>query len=359
MIAAAVSITFTAIIIVWALYINNKTAEKPNGNILLGVSLPHHALTDSATTDIVKKYHRAHRLLAIVFLLLSPLLLLMAQYIFLAVFYLFAWLGTFIILNQKVIDKYFTALYALKAQKGWWMGTQEFISIDTEVSRLKNTFPIANTWFIIPVAVTACAIFIFLAGDEAIPIWSVAIIAAIPLLIVGAYFAYSKVRTVVYSDNTDVNIALNRLFKREWTLACLIIGIATSVQFLVISLLSPDESGPGALVVTLLSFAYVAVVAFASFGAYNKIRSAKNRMRHLINEEVYEDDDLCWMFGAMFYNNPNDHKVFVEKRIGIGLTINIATWSGKVILACIAVALAAVLGYVAYYALLDLELLFS
>jgi uncharacterized membrane protein len=42
--------------------------------------------------------------------------------------------------------------------------------------------------------------------------------------------------------------------------------------------------------------------------------------------------DACWKLG-MFYFNPDDPALFVEKRIGIGYTINFAHGSSWIVLA--------------------------
>ena len=41
------------------------------------------------------------------------------------------------------------------------------------------------------------------------------------------------------------------------------------------------------------------------------------------------DDDDCWLWGMIYYN-PRDRKTVVEKRVGVGTTINMATPAGKV-----------------------------
>ncbi|MGL5316378.1 MAG: DUF5808 domain-containing protein, partial [Peptostreptococcaceae bacterium] len=42
-----------------------------------------------------------------------------------------------------------------------------------------------------------------------------------------------------------------------------------------------------------------------------------------------DDDDNNWIFG-MFYYNPNDPSFFVQKRFGVGWTVNIGTTKGKI-----------------------------
>jgi hypothetical protein len=65
--------------------------------------------------------------------------------------------------------------------------------------------------------------------------------------------------------------------------------------------------------------------------AYNKVRSARNKFISLQNEEVCTDDDEYWVFGAMFYNNPNDNRIMVERRVGgFGFTFNIAKTGARI-----------------------------
>ena len=46
--------------------------------------------------------------------------------------------------------------------------------------------------------------------------------------------------------------------------------------------------------------------------------------KELEKKEIYRDDDKYWLLGAFYYNK-NDPSIFVEKRIGVGWTINIGT----------------------------------
>ena len=72
------------------------------------------------------------------------------------------------------------------------------------------------------------------------------------------------------------------------------------------------------------------------FNTYLKIRRERNKVLRLQSEEVCTDDDIYWI-GGIFYNNPNDGKIMVEKRIGIGMTVNIGTLAGKLIIAAVVI----------------------
>ena len=47
----------------------------------------------------------------------------------------------------------------------------------------------------------------------------------------------------------------------------------------------------------------------------------------------YDSDDDSWKLGGLLYYNENDPSVFVYKRVGLGVTINLATLFGKLMLA--------------------------
>ena len=66
---------------------------------------------------------------------------------------------------------------------------------------------------------------------------------------------------------------------------------------------------------------------------YNKIRNERNSLIKVENEDIDVDrsDDKYWL-GGILYNNPNDKSFLVEKRIGIGMTMNIGSLAGKLVL---------------------------
>lgn len=53
-----------------------------------------------------------------------------------------------------------------------------------------------------------------------------------------------------------------------------------------------------------------------------------------------DDDDKYWLLGG-FYYNPDDPAAFVQKRFGIGWTVNLGSTKGKLLIACIVIMLVA------------------
>lgn len=60
-------------------------------------------------------------------------------------------------------------------------------------------------------------------------------------------------------------------------------------------------------------------------------------------------EDRYWKWGGLVYSNPNDPAVWVEKRIGIGWTTNMARWQSWVWLALFIIVLPGVMVAVALY----------
>ena len=50
-----------------------------------------------------------------------------------------------------------------------------------------------------------------------------------------------------------------------------------------------------------------------------------------LTSEVYRDDDRYW-YGGFFYNNPDDPALFVEKRYGLGWTLNFGHPQARLVL---------------------------
>lgn len=80
MISIAINLFVTLVVLI-TLILTNKTAEKPNGNILLGVSLPHLELQNNKVQKIVQEYHKTYTLAGIIFFLLMLPLLIISKYV--------------------------------------------------------------------------------------------------------------------------------------------------------------------------------------------------------------------------------------------------------------------------------------
>jgi len=318
----------TALIALIGLYVSSQAGARPNGNILLGVSLPAHALKDEAVSEIVKKYHRAYTLYTLIFLLLMIPMLFMVEHFSLAMAYFFLWLVVLLSLKIKTITQFASQMYALKIEKQWQVGAQRILFVDTAVSRLKDTFMMSKIWFLLPLAMLLVPIVGNVFEQRERLSWSIIIAGLIILaLFFSIYLAIGKMRTKTYSENTEINLHLNQVFKGQWSKCIIFLTILSSLFYVVIFYLSEIQNTTALYIVAPI---YSLVSLVIPVMSHYKIRAERNRLLGLENEGVERDDDRHWV-GGFIYNNPNDSSFLVEKRFGIGMTMNVGTLAGKLV----------------------------
>jgi len=315
------------------MYFNNRTAQVPNGNILLGVSLPHDKLTDPEVLEITERFRRMHTRVCLLAFLLVIAHIPLFNFVSLTLLFMTVWMTGFIWACQWVIARHFNELRALKNKHAWWTGERNVIRVDTEVSRFKDTFPISKKWYVFPIIFTLFGLFAGMPWQfpegVGITFWIMQASAFLTLaLFMGIHKAYENMRTQVYCENTEVNHALNRVSRREWTRCMVIVATINSaiMMFITLAILLGGNFAEMLVIIILLASAAVLLPFFIAF---SNVRSVRNRLLRVEHEEIFTDEDDHWMWGAMFYNNPADTRLIVEKRVGFGMTTNMGGTFGK------------------------------
>jgi uncharacterized membrane protein len=134
-------------------------------------------------------------------------------------------------------------------------------------------------------------------------------------------------RNEVISENSDINTNYNRAKKRNFANYMIMVSWINNV-FAAVALGLFFFAKLELLIIILVSLYLLAIMGATAIFAKNSIALNK---RYVIEEaKLTEDDDDYWILG-MFYYNPNDKRLNVEKRVGVGGTINMAHPAGKVI----------------------------
>lgn len=102
------------------------------------------------------------------------------------------------------------------------------------------------------------------------------------------------------------------------------------------------------LMIALAAYLLLLMTAIALFVA----REKKIEKRYEKEITVTEDDDDLWIAGMIYYN-PNDKRLNVEKRVGVGGTVNLGHPIGKIIYAFAALAIVATLLGVVYLGMME------
>ncbi|MGX4600636.1 DUF5808 domain-containing protein [Faecalimicrobium sp. JNUCC 81] len=153
------------------------------------------------------------------------------------------------------------------------------------------------------------------------------IIAQFVLSILLSFMALSTIKSRVRVNPENIEQSrlenIKYLNKIGYTFLAVILSInLTIINSLIASIYGSNLN----MVVTILTFL---VTIFST--TYLTIIYLKSPNSKYTSSYSPDDDENYWIFGSI-YNNPNDPSFMVQKRFGIGWTINIATPLGKIFL---------------------------
>lgn len=311
-----------------AIYFSASSFGTNHKNMVFGVTLPQDAMKDSRVLDLKAQYKRQLNLFALGSLVSMFIMFLIRESMTLTLTYVLFWILGVIYAHHIPYKNANLKLTNLKKQNNWFVGEKRVISIDTKVSQLKNTIVIKPYWFNIPVAISLLMIFSARGEDTGFLSTMGWISLATTLSFYGVHVLFTKMKTKVYSEDTEINLAANRVYKRYWSILWLFFATYQAVvSYLTYWLLSSTETTT--YIVLIMTFSIVPIVAILLVN--NKIKRITNDLIDLSGkDEIITDEDDNWIYG-IFYNNPNDKSVLVEKRFGVGMTLNMATLTGKIV----------------------------
>ncbi len=260
----------------------------------------------------------------------------------LQVLYMTLWCTAVIYVEYKVINKYTNRMYELKLQKGWGKPAREkTLEIDTIVSRMKKTMPVSELWLGIPLWICIGGFLWWSQCATEYPVLLVSMVFNVLAFVFLCYMfhrmAHGKLK--VYSEDSEINYALNKAAKRAWTglvawLATLLCGYQFIVTVFVYSYMEKVSEGRSTeginsflFLFVPLSLAVTGLLVFSFIKASGKVKKVKKELALAADFTYAEDEDACWKNG--YYYNPYDTNTFVESR-GMGITTNMATKWGPI-----------------------------
>ncbi|WP_199425952.1 DUF1648 domain-containing protein [Thermaerobacillus caldiproteolyticus] len=234
----------------------------------------------------------------------------------------------------------------LKKEYNWKVERKERVIIDIKFR--ENHLVYSNGWFLIPIFISFLTILITIGMYPKLPdrlpahfdlqgnvtrytnksIYTVSILPIVQIfatiLMMAVNTAIKKAKQELNAANPEKSKKQNIVFRRHLSLFMIGSSILTVTLFFVIQLAVITHIPKVALMITTIivlasQFIWILWLAF-------KIGQGGSRITTEKGEEtlwVDYDNDEYWKWG-MFYFNRNDPSLFVEKRFGIGLTVNFA-----------------------------------
>ena len=319
-----------SIILLIICYFEAKGASKVNKNIILGVMLPPLEVKNAEVLKITDNFMKqCVKLYIIEFILCIPCVFFRNVYQFI---YWLVWFFTAYYFHYRLICKNNNKLKELKRKNNWLLPNKHILNIDTEVTRISNKMPISSWWFVIAFTIGLAPIVIELiikSGYKTSLLISVGTSIITNVLFMLLFKIYALGRTVVYSDDTKVNIACNKVQKRTWSIIYVVSAIILSaINTLIYTATVIANFIVNTLVIIMLIAPLLLIVAI--IWGRNHIVKVQNSLISNSSKAVYVDSDEYWING-IFYKNPYDNRVSVEPRIGYKAVYNLATKKGRII----------------------------
>lgn len=186
--------------------------------------------------------------------------------------------------------------------------------------------------------------------------WDVLILAVMGLVGPVLFWmqrCFWKLRTEVVSDSSELNIALSAFKRKKWS-GFWCISIWNNVLLTGILWGALHYQKMGAIGTTFLilggSFLFTLIEVAAAVVTENRIQ--REYGKYAVSRVQPSEEDDYWIGGIFYYNKDDDH-LMVNRRGGIGTTVNLAKPSGKICSLVVVIATAVMLIGVSIWILLD------
>lgn len=238
----------------------------------------------------------------------------------------------------------------IKGAENWQESRKQTVVIDTTFREERLTY--SNWWYSIPaVIIIATIVYTFAIYDsipDQVPIHtsfsgkvtfndkSPGVLLILPLTQVFMFGMFLAINYVIKHSKQQVSVAnpdtsklQSIIFRRRWSLFMIITAILITLLFTFLQLTFIHQELLGyedPVIYTITGIILLGSIILS-------INTGQGGSRIKVNEQTDEtvidrDDDIHWKLGQ-FYVNKNDPSVFIEKRFGVGWTMNFArplTW---------------------------------
>ena len=314
----------TSLVIIVVYYWQAQSAVKPNKNIILGVTIPPLELSNIEITDVTKEYNM--KILSVLSIVIYfPLMFMKTVWLLIG---WFLWFSLFCYIYYKLICKFNGKLKEVKRKNDWLLPNKHILNIDTELTKAKSKMPISKWWFLIALFIGISPFILNIINKNeyfstAVICTGSSIVGTLILFII--YMIYVKGRTIVYCDESKINIACNKVYKRTWSIIYTLLAILQSITntTLYVFMLLPRVNENVFLIAITLP---VIIVVLGIVYGNRRIINMQNQLISVAENPIYVDSDEYWS-----YKNPYDNRVVVEPRIGTNPVYNLATKKGRLI----------------------------
>ncbi|PIH00711.1 DUF1648 domain-containing protein [Clostridium combesii] len=322
-----------------------KTTRK---DIFLGVRIPEEESEKMEIKDIYRSFVLWNIMISL------PVIFLLSFIVYkfnnIGLFVLFTFIYIFI--SFLIYLKFNNDVKKLKSNKNWFKNKKQVIAIDTEFSSEDaNKSLISPWWFLIPILIILITIFMNIKAYPNLPNkvathWdfngnvngyqnkSTFLIYQMPLMelfITSIFFLCYKIigwsKKQISAVNPEESKTRNKLFRRILSIYITFSAIAMTIFLSIINfqIMKVIDINDKYMMYFSLIFTLSIIITtillgvkVGQGGSNLKLNYKNDNKNNFINK----DDDDHWILGNTVYYNKEDPSLFIEKRFGIGWTIN-------------------------------------
>ncbi|MEK3883006.1 DUF5808 domain-containing protein [Paenibacillus sp. PL2-23] len=315
-------------IICMAVLILFWSQSKAKKGLWFGVTLPEEALSDERLAALGKEYRKAYAWYGFAWVVSLVPLLALSDYFSLAYIYFFIWLAAVLYTSTVPFKRIHYKAAALKRDNGWFPQGKRFVSVEKDIAFMSGLKPWSPYWYIVPALMCIPLIIISLQNGNSL----LRLAGAASLLMTGVTLLISLTfthgRQRAYSRNAAPNAAIQQAARRYWSMFWLTLAIFEVMN----ATIAYNVLSGGTMIGLGMWLGGIAMVSLVPlFGIYfvhQLIKDLEYRYGDTDGHGYETDDDEHWRHG-LYYHNPEDASAWVPKRIGSGMTFNLATRAGR------------------------------
>ncbi|WP_297136902.1 DUF1648 domain-containing protein [Terrisporobacter sp.] len=133
-----------------------------------------------------------------------------------------------------------------------------------------------------------------------------------------------KSRVKLNPDNLNESKKANLNYLNKIALTFFIVSLGCQILFINILIATVNASSVNNAILFPTAIAIIIAAFYQTYLYYKSPSKSKTAVYSV------DDNDNNWIFGTL-YNNPNDPSLFVQKRFGVGWTVNIGSTKGKIV----------------------------
>lgn len=151
------------------------------------------------------------------------------------------------------------------------------------------------------------------------------------LMFLGIHIATKKsgIKLSATSIQSSRNRQLSLRKYSSWLLYIVLLGITMLMSYFQLMTIHP-EIGDGTVKV-FIPFGFLLLVLIGTLIFAIKVGRSDKEVETTVEAQITDHNDDQYWKGGMFYFNKNDPSIFVEKRFGVGWTVNFANPIGYII----------------------------